>query len=93
MQGSSPGTFAAIYSIFRRKKEINMVLENLRYLSDFCQSHTVKNKLSSLILDIFWKNVENEQTSKERNCSWKLSLLTSRSDSAKNTLTFIYASS
>ena len=55
----------------------------------FCQSYTVKNKLGSLIY--FWKNMENEETNRERNCLWKLGLLTSRSDSAKNSLTSIHA--
>lgn len=35
--------------------------------------------------------MENEQTNRERNCLWKLGLLPSRSDSAKNALTFAHA--
>lgn len=57
----------------------------------FSQSHIVKNKLHSLILDIFWKNVENKQTNKETLHERKVFWLPDRSDSAKN-ITFTYAS-
>ena len=35
--------------------------------------------------------MENEETNREINCLWKLGLLTSRSDSAKNSLTSVHA--